>query len=325
MSKKETKLEKKYNTYSKLPEEELMTKASDTDKKIEEIKELLPKIKGEEKRKELETELTVLEKEKRTMDGFSKNKGKIEKIKSYQGRIQEKVEKLKEEKAILEKSIKEYEKNAKEIKGRYEKDSASITNEEYENYIANNSNLEEMKKRVLEVKEEIQRKLVAISKCDLVWKSLFQDKSWNEIYVRAESRNFTSSTRTYSKIKETAHAVEKTVLNSEKGKTSEKSKVEPLPPVIVSEFEQKHPRIAGALKFLRHPIVTINSWFKVGEEKEMPAEEKAEPTKTEEKIEPKQEKNQRDAFIEGLRRMVEKEEYVPQSKQHNKSKEKEER
>lgn len=34
------------------------------------------------------------------MDGFSKNKGKIEKIKSYQGRIQEKVEKLKEEKAF---------------------------------------------------------------------------------------------------------------------------------------------------------------------------------------------------------------------------------
>lgn len=80
MSKKETKLEKKYNTYSKLPEEELMTKASDTDKKIEEIKELLPKIKGEEKRKELETELTVLEKEKRTMDGFSKIKVKLKKL-----------------------------------------------------------------------------------------------------------------------------------------------------------------------------------------------------------------------------------------------------
>lgn len=302
MGKKNDKIELKYGQYqlkfAGKSEKEIEASIENLERQIEEKNNILRGIKEPEEREKLELVIKKMEQEQNNMSGYTKNKEKIEKIREYKARLNKKIEPLKQQKSVLEQELKQHiesNKSALEYIEKTLKDTKlteKMSNEEYNNLLEEKENIlkerEEIKKKIDNVQKKIDTLARGASKCDLAWKSLFNDKSWDEIHVRATNRNYT---RKKNEVKEQNNNVERKPKNKE---NKEEKGI-----ATVNEFAKKHPILAK-----------IGNLFKNGAKKvaELFKNDSLDSVEVEEKIKNEEEKGTkegRDAFIEELRRHVE--------------------
>lgn len=345
MKKRKDILEQKFSEYTGkfayTSKEELEAKVENISEQIEEKKEQLRKTKNEEEMDNLEKVIAKMEKEKDTMSGYNKNKTKIEKIREYKERLNNKINPLKVEKAKLENDLKTY---IEANKGVLEfinktlnnpKMTENMNNKEYNELLVKKEQVENGKKEIEDKIEKIDKKIEvlvsSVSKCDLAWKSLFTDRSWDEIQVRAVQRNYTR------KLNNKAKTAESKKINNETERETEQEDEE-IALTDPESFKERHPNISKVFDWFKNVGNKVYSFIS-GDEKtfeEEDQENKQAPKKVKttrkSKAEANKENNvERDAFIEELRRYVEndkadkEQEYIEKHKVKNVNKEEKER
>ena len=140
--------------------------------------------------------------------------------------------------------------------------------------------------------KEIQKSLVgtdqALSKCDLAWENLFMGNSWDDINIKAVKMKYTG--KKLSERKEEKNSEEKELRETTKP-------IETTEIVEVSKFAQKYPRLSKFFNWCKKGLNKVGEFLK-----NEPLDSGENNSNTQEK---KEEKVERDAFIEELRRHVE--------------------
>ena len=197
--KKLTKLDKIYEdidqTYGKATEEQIQEALVKLEKELNGKRETLQNSQEQGENKGLEKDVETLEKKVNNIKGYAKNKTQIEKIQKFRDGL--------EQKLVAEETKKvNYEKNLKVLIPQFEEISNKLKNEkytmqlgqyEYNNLLANKEKLlSEIKSNrenlALSTKKIIDLKS-KIGKCNLAWKTLFVNKDWDEIQLRATTEN----------------------------------------------------------------------------------------------------------------------------------------
>lgn len=299
MGKRKDKIEQKYGEYTMKfagkSKEEMEASIDNLIKQIEEKNNVLKKTKDKDEREKLESIIKKMEQEKNNMSGYSKNKEKIEKIRAYKAKLSEKIEPLKQEKSNLEKQLKihtEANKDALDYINKTLKDTKTtenMSNEAYNNLLVEKENIEKEREEIQKKIDNVQKKIDALargaSKCDLAWRSLFNDKSWDEIQVRAMNTKYTR------KVKETRKQD-----SNDNVKNDEEKGI-----IKASKFAEKHPRLSKFFNMCKKGLNKLGEFFK-----DASYDNEEHNSNAQDKKEVKQENNgERDAFIEELRRHVE--------------------
>lgn len=329
MGKRKDKIEQKYGEYkmkfANKSKEEMEASIENLTKQIEEKNNVLKKTKDKEEREKLESIIKKMEQEKSNMSGYNNNKEKIEKIRKYKAQLNEKIQPLKEEKANLEEQLKihtQANKDALEYINKTLKDTKTtekMSNEAYNNLLVEKENIEKEREEIQKKIDKVQKKIDVlsrgVSKCDLAWRSLFNDKSWDEIQARATKMNYTK------KVNEVKNEIKNEVKNEEKSENkikkmhrlednefeieemeeteeidTSKKEVEEKAITKTSDFAKKHPILSKIFNLFKKGASKIG---KVFERKDLDEEEIIE---MKEKLE---NTTERDTFIEELRRHVE--------------------
>lgn len=277
------------------------------------------------------------------LEGFVNNQEKIDKILSMRDKMKQEVQEMSSKKqeidaeiAMLGKSDELIATNKKleEAIEQAKAPNSKVTNEQYLKMVKDfESNQEKINKLAkLEVNSKklekmIRSKKVAVTKCNLAWKNLFRNKSWDDIHLKAvqmkennKEENKENDKPENDKEKDEKDEIKETKTNKvqrfvRKGKDKfvdwffeeekeeqeqeeVKEEEEGQDLIEYDEFAQKHPRLAK----IRNFFTKIKNKFSGNKEVK---EEDLKPEKeTESKKEPEV-KKQRDAFIEELRRTVE--------------------
>ena len=209
---------------------------------------------------------------------------------------------------------------------------------EIETYEKQQGTLKQQKSMLEKKNEDIDKKLekiaVAISKCNLAWKSLFNNKTWEQIQAKSLDGRFTRDKAKEAELKQGAkNPVEETKGKEaveQAGDPKEKEESPEVKPASVnpaeikqeeikeeSEVEEaelpaKKSRFQTILSALRHPVQSVKNWMqnrkaekseKESKDKD-PEEKKTEEKKTEETPVHSTE-TQRDAFLAQLQKMAE--------------------
>ncbi len=146
-----------------------------------------------------------------------------------------------------------------------------------------------------------------ISKCNMICDRLVKGYSWDSIDMKLEQwqdRKLTANKGTTDKMRNAIQQEEKSKNENEKVE----EKVEPTALVEISEFDQKHPRIAKIKSFFKKIGKNVKNYFKKEEsEQQIKLEEKAkkeemeQPTKVDEKT-----TREKDDFREYIKVVAEK-------------------
>lgn len=189
-----------------------------------------------------------------------------------------------------------------------------MTNEQYNNLLEEKEKISNERKDIQNKIDKVQKKIDALSrassKCNLAWKSLFNDKSWDEIHVRAMNGRYTKKEMETTKQKEEANQ-EKENIQATTGETRIAK---------TSKFRNRFPRISKMFDFAKTGVKKVSELFKSKQIEENQNDTKQEAEKN----------HQRDAFIEELRRHVENDksdkelEYIEKHKKRSKENEQEE-
>lgn len=324
MKKRNDKIEKKYAEYNmkfaRKSKEEMEASIKNLENQIEEKNRLLKETKDEGEREKIESVIKKMEQEKNNMSGYNKNKEKIEKIREYKTKLNAKIERLKQENAGLEKELKEHTEKNKDVLEYINKTlkdakiTEKMTNEEYNNLLEEKENIEKEKQEIQKKIDNVEKKIEAlsrgVSKCDLAWRSLFNDKSWDEIHVRAVNARYTRKVK--EPIQTKGNSIEKndkiktepmSKATTSRGESNEYNKEESKELTTVSKFAEKHPRLAKFFNSTRNIGRKILKFFR---NESMGKNIKENVVKSEEEKQMQPEiKEGRDAFIEELRRHVE--------------------
>lgn len=322
MGKRKDKIEQKYGEYTMKfagkSKEEMEASIDNLTKQIEEKNNVLKKTKDKDEREKLESIIKKMEQEKNNMSGYSKNKEKIEKIRAYKAKLSEKIEPLKQEKSNLEKQLKihtEANKDALDYINKTLKDTKTtenMSNEAYNNLLVEKENIEKEREEIQKKIDNVQKKIDALargtSKCDLAWRSLFNDKSWDEIQVRAMNTKYTRKVKetkqNESKNEESKTETKTTYTSKETRKQDNNDNVkndEEKGIIKASKFAEKHPRLSKFFNWCKKGLNKVGEFFK---DESFDSEEHN--SNAQDNKEKKQENNgERDAFIEELRRHVE--------------------
>lgn len=324
MKKRKDKIEAKYAEYklkfAGKSNEEMENSIENLENEIEDKTASLKKVKDKDEKEKLEAIISKMQQERDNMAGYNKNKDKIEKIRSYKNKLNEKIQPLKDKKAGIEKELEDNKKSTEErlqeINKTLEdpKKTQDLDQNEYNNLLIEKEKIEkereEIQKRLDEVQKRVEALESSVSKCDLAWRSLFNDKSWDEIHVRAmNNKKYTKKqNKENSKENKETKKTDKEKLDKEEsidtdididdeGLRNNKSKKE-TSLTQKDDFAERHPILAkirdwwrGAKTFVSRKL-SYADYKKIGEDSE----------KTEENT---KDSNGRDAFIEELRRHVE--------------------
>lgn len=318
---------------------ERIANTTEESEKLENLSKSLENAKSEVK--EMNKKLTRIE-------GLSKNKMSISRIITYKDQLTAKLNNLKNQKENNNKEIKAKEDEiksiengnvTKEIELKLQiialKDNRDYTSEDAKEEATLKAQLEAIKARKVTLAKEkatlekdneaidkkIEQTEVAISKCNLAWKSLFQNETWDQIHAKSLEGRFTRNKQKEKELKEEAQkeeqSVEKTDLdNTIKIDVEEIKKAE----AEKAELPAKKSKLRTFFSSIIHPIKSIKNWrankkaAKLEEEKEDNIENKEENIEnkednTENKVNEENEKSfeiQRDAFITQLQKMAEK-------------------
>lgn len=306
MKKRKDKIEQKYGAYkikfAGKSKEEMEESIDNLTEQIEEKNNLLRKTRSKEERENLETIIKKMEQEKSNLEGYSKNKEKIEKIREYKAKLNERMEPLKQQKNVLKAQLEDHKKNNKERLENINKIlkdpkvTEKMDNMQYNNLMLQKEKIEKERQEIENKIKDIQKRIDTLtrgtSKCDLAWRSLFNNKSWDEIHLRAmNDKRFTRKT-----------ADEKTVENKEENQNNKEreNESEGQEMAKVSEFETKHPRLAKLFNKVKNRFKKVSNLIK--------------RNSPDDKVNEEETKNKRDAFIEQLQGMVEKDGKVAKEK-----------
>lgn len=276
-------------------------------------------------KKKIDKEVKEDKKDKVLLEGFSKNKEKILKIRNYKSKIEKSIEEKMKQSIAAKTKLEKLTNLKKKIEEKLNDPTKTenLTNNEY-NYLLESEEkikqeIEKANKLVKELEKSISAKNEAISKCDLAWKSLFYDKTWDEIHVRAMNAKYTRKVKEInqnennkSEIVETKNIPYKSQemkMDDNNVKYNEENRI-----VKVSTFAEKHPRVSKFFNWCKKGIDKVWGTFKKEpiEYRPLNSEEYTLNNSNiqEEKKEEIQENNmenniERDAFIEELRRHIE--------------------
>lgn len=193
------KLDKAYedidSKYQKNPEG-LKEELKNVETKLASKKELLGKLTKtapEELVDKTKKEIADLEKRANNLEGYSKYANQIHSIQNIKSRFDTKLQKTKQLKIDIIKSIEEAKNNIKEANEKLADKEylKTITNEEYNKLIMapeeNKKLIEKQEKELVNIEKSIIKLQSEIGKCDLAWRTLFANKDWDEIQLRVES------------------------------------------------------------------------------------------------------------------------------------------
>lgn len=199
---------------------------------------------------------------------------------------------------------------------------------EIETYEKQQGTLRQQKSMLEKKNEDIDKKLekiaVAISKCNLAWKSLFNNKTWEQIQAKSLDGRFTRDKAKEAELKQGAknpveetkgkEAVEQAVDPKEKEESSEVNPAEIKQEEIKEESEVEEPelpakksRFQTILSALRHPVQSVKNWMqnRKAEKSEKESKDKDPEEKKTEKKPVHSTETQRDAFLAQLQKMAE--------------------
>lgn len=324
--KKERKLDRLYTEfekqYSGKSQEEMTEIISDLEKEVAGKESSLEGLEGE-KRESLQKDIEQGKKRLENLRGYSKNKTQIEGIRKYKVSLEKKLEQeiatRSESKELLEQAIKDLEEVSKKLAD--EKYTMTLDQDEYNALLGEKARSENEKKlqeeRYLKSSKRITELQSKIGKCNLAWKSLFVNKSWDDIQRIALEPN-TRYTRKVDSEKELPLSV----------KGREKQDPRDIEENIVKEIaknvkeliveEKKEESTALVEKkegFFRKIWNKLKNWINgeekenkiVSGDKEEEVSHEQDTTDKKEEVSPEREatvKKERDAFLEGLRQHV---------------------
>lgn len=199
---------------------------------------------------------------------------------------------------------------------------------EIETYEKQQGTLRQQKSMLEKKNEDIDKKLekiaVAISKCNLAWKSLFNNKTWEQIQAKSLDGRFTRDKAKEAELKQGAknpveetkgkEAVEQAVDPKEKEESSEVNPAEIKQEEIKEESEVEEPelpakksRFQTILSALRHPVQSVKNWMqnRKAEKSEKESKDKDPEEKKTEETPVHSTETQRDAFLAQLQKMAE--------------------
>lgn len=317
-----TKLERVYDEidkeYNSATPEKMEEAIKDLKEKREKKKSILEKMKNapEDKKEPFEKEIKDLDKKITNMEGYSKNKVQIEKVRKYQELLLGKLAKEVYNKSMANAKIERKTPELKEVlnKLKDEKYTMSLDGDQYNALLQKR---EDLKKELKENKvasdmasKRITELMSKIGKCDLAWKTLFVNKDWDEIQRRALSDKKRLTRKTDAKNPplnpaKTGKEVNKgSLLNEPEKQKNNDEKVE--------EEKQLPAKVSKWSKFKNWFRNIPNKFKETFGIKKKENEEKAE-TK-DEGGEKSSTNNSRDEFLEGLRQYAD-EEYRKQVKE----------
>lgn len=199
------------NKYKNMPQEDMEKDMKTLEKEIEILEKQVAgkekyseRLQGAAKEKYLQDleenskkELDSKKKKLENLKGYSKNKNQISKIIEYKGVLKNKLEntiKAKENSQKVYLSSKERIKEINEILRDEQKISEMGLNE-YKDLLREKENAEkeikDQRQIFLKSIDKIKELEAKIAKCDMAWKTLFVNKSWEDIQLRAMNYTFT--------------------------------------------------------------------------------------------------------------------------------------
>lgn len=308
--KKERKLDRLYTEfekqYSGKSQEEITEIISDLEKEVAGKESSLEGLEGE-KRESLQKDIEQKKKRLENLRGYSKNKTQIEGIRKYKVSLEKKLEQeiatRNESKELLEQAKKDLEEVSKKLTD--EKYTMTLDQDEYNALLEEKARSENEKKlqeeRYLKSSKRITELQSKIGKCNLAWKSLFVNKSWDDIQRMALEPN-TRFTRKVDSKKEVPLSAKKREKQSPRDIEEEKVRKEIAENVKKIQEEDKMEKTTalvekkeGFFKRMWHKLV---SWVKGEEKEELVSEDQPDVQKE------TTTKQERDAFLDGLRQHV---------------------
>ena len=172
--------------------EELRKEKKELEQDNQKLKNETGKLNSEISFNQLEDDNTYVEKKisKNLMEGYLKNHEAIDRIIELRDNTKEAIEKLETKLEKEKEQTKKYEEIEK-LEARVEAGkeiNSTISNEEY---LALVSELEEKraslgkKPNVEKIEKEIESKKMMVTKCNLAWKCLFRNETWDDIHIKA--------------------------------------------------------------------------------------------------------------------------------------------
>ena len=305
--KKERKLDRLYiefdKEYSGKSQEEMEKIISNLEKEIAGKENSLESLE-DEKRENLQKNIEQGKKRLENLKGYSKNKTQIEGIKKYKVSMEKK---LKQEIAIKDESSELLKKVSKELhevskKLSDEKYTMTLEQDEYNALLEEKAKCENEKKlqeeRYLKSNKRITELQSKIGKCDLAWKTLFVNKSWDDIQRIALEPN----TRFTRKVDSEKHLP----LKNNKNQNLIHQQEEEIKQEIaedVKRIEEDRMETTTALVekkegFFKRMWHKFKKWIRGEEIKEVVSETQPDVSKE------STTKQERDVFLEGLRQHV---------------------
>lgn len=158
------------------------------DKAYEEIDAKYKDMSEEDMKKDLEKKNNRL----KNLEGYSKNKTQISKIIDYRGRLEAKLANViavkDDSKKAYAEAKKEFVEASKLLKD--ENKTMEMDQNEYNDLLTKKENAEKEMKSQKEIFEKAQAKAkdleAKIGKCNLAWRTLFTNKTWDDIQLRAK-------------------------------------------------------------------------------------------------------------------------------------------
>lgn len=281
--------------YKDMSEEDMKKEMETLKKEITGKEKALENLDGEAREK-MKKDLEKKNNRLKNLEGYSKNKTQISKIIDYRGRLEAKLANViavkDDSKKAYAEAKKEFVEASKLLKD--ENKTMEMDQNEYNDLLTKKENAEKEMKSQKEIFEKAQAKAkdleAKIGKCNLAWRTLFTNKTWDDIQLRAKQTKGRFTRKKDEEIIEEPIEIEDKEIKEQIGKNvrkiQEEQKEEKNLPAKVTTWS----KIKSFFKSIPAKIKE-----KFGKEDVM---EEEKPTRQ------KSTKQQKDDFLEGLRQNV---------------------
>lgn len=177
--------------YKDMSEEDMKKEMETLKKEITGKEKALKNLDGEAREK-MKKDLEKKNNRLKNLEGYSKNKTQISKIIDYRGRLEAKLANViavkDDSKKAYAEAKKEFVEASKLLKD--ENKTMEMDQNEYNDLLTKKENAEKEMKSQKEIFEKAQAKAkdleAKIGKCNLAWRTLFTNKTWDDIQLRAK-------------------------------------------------------------------------------------------------------------------------------------------
>ena len=215
--------------YKDMSEEDMKKEMETLKKEITGKEKALENLDGEAREK-MKKDLEKKNNRLKNLEGYSKNKTQISKIIDYRGRLEAKLANViavkDDSKKAYAEAKKEFVEASKLLKD--ENKTMEMDQNEYNDLLTKKENAEKEMKSQKEIFEKAQAKAkdleAKIGKCNLAWRTLFTNKTWDDIQLRAKQTKGRFTRRKDEEIIEEPIEIEDKEIKEEIGKIQEEQK-----------------------------------------------------------------------------------------------------